>query len=225
MIQPMFRRYRPIEPNEFLIAAADCSQGGSDYNACQFYSKTKLDVPLVYHARGVAAQMTAECFPIFEKLFDITGIPPLVCFERNNGGASEMERLAALNRLSKYVIYVKQVPGQVTPEHTNKYGWDTSGTTRGAMFGDLKDMIDRHAVTLYDKPTIDELFSIIKVYRAGTWQGEAESGAHDDLTIALAIAIELSLDAKLIVPQSVNRTPPPWYNPSMSYNNPNNFTK
>lgn len=219
----MFRVYRQPEPGEFFIVAGDCSQGGNDFNACQFLSKSRLDVPVVYHSRGVAAQMTAEVFPVIEKLFDITGIPPIVCFERNNGGASEMERLAALNRLSKYSLYIKTLPGQVAPQQTNKYGWDTTGASRGGMIGDLSDTIENRIISLYDKPTIDELFSFIKVYRAGRWTGEAEKGSHDDLTIALAIANELRLDIKVVVPKSLNREAPAWYNRSMSYNNPNLF--
>jgi hypothetical protein len=214
----MLRVYRDLQINEFLIAAGDCSQGGSDYNACQFYSKNFMDVPLVYHSKGVAAQMTTEVFPILEKICDLTGVPPLVCFERNNGGASEMERLAAMNRLAKYSLYVKKLPGQVTPEESNKYGWDTTSLSRGDMFGDLKQAIDNRIVNLYDKPTVDELFSIVSVYRAGKWQGEAEKGGHDDLTIALAIAIQVSQSA--LPPQSVNRKPPGWYNQSQSYNSP-----
>lgn len=150
-----------------------------------------MDVPLVYHAQGVAAQQTNEIQPIFEKLKDITGIRPIVALERNNGGASEMERLAAMNHNGKYDLFTFKTQGQVEERDSNKLGWDTTSSTRGAMCGDLKNCIDSKVITIYDKPTIDQMYSFIKVYRAGKWQGEAEKGMHDDLIMSLAIAWQL----------------------------------
>lgn len=184
----MYKQYRNLEPGEFIIVSGDCSQGGGDYNACQFLSKSKLDVPLVYHARGVAATMTSDVIPVLERIFDTTGVKPIVCFERNNGGASEMERLSVLNRLGKYQIYKMREIGVQNPQHTDKLGYTTNTATRPMMLGDLKNAIDNHLLNIYDPTTINEMFAFI-INDQG--KPEAEVGAHDDLIMSLAIAWQL----------------------------------
>ena len=180
------RLYRDFEAGEFIVVAADTSSGMGDYCAAQFISKTKFDIPLVYQAHGVAVQMTSEIMPVIEKIYDITRVQPLVGLERAAGGASELDRLAALNRSGKYKMYIGKYPGRKEAISSGKYGWDVTGYSRGQMLGDLKDFIDKHILAIYDEPTINELFSFIEVYRAGRWQGEAEKGQHDDLCMSMA---------------------------------------
>lgn len=184
----IFRQYRPLKEGEFIIVGGDCSQGGSDYSACAFLSKSGLDFPMVYHSRGVAAQMTAAIFPVLERIFDVTGVPPMVAFEANNGGASEMERLSVLNRLNKYRLYVMKSIGRVESEPTGKYGYQTNMATRPILLGDWKQTVDKRLVNIYDKETIREHLSFI-VSPSG--KAEAESNAHDDLIFAHAIAWQL----------------------------------
>ena len=184
----MFRQFRPIEKGEFLLVAGDCSQGGKDYNACQFLSKTRLDVPLIYHAQGVAAQMTREIFPILEKIFDTTGTRPIVALETANGGASEMDTLNVLNRLGKYELFKMPSIGRSESPESKILGYVTSGGTRPILVSDLKDAIKGRTITIYDKPTIKELLSFI-INKQG--KPEAEAGAHDDLVMSLAIAWQM----------------------------------
>ncbi len=184
----IFKQYRPLKEGEFIIVGGDCSQGGADYNACAFMSKSGLDFPIIYHSRGVAAQMTPEIFSVLEKIFDATGVPPIVAFESNNGGASEMERLSVLNRLNKYRLYVMKSVGRVESEPTGKYGYNTNTATRPILLGDWKQAVDNKLVGLYDKETIKEHLSFI-ISPSG--KPEAESNAHDDLIFAHAIAWQL----------------------------------
>ncbi len=189
----MFKQYRKIDKGEFLIVAGDCSQGGDDYNACHFLSYNKLDVPLVYHTQGVAAQMTADVQPVLERIYDITSVKPVVGFERNNGGGSEMERLRVMNRERKYDLFVmpqigKDQEGTDAPQTTKKLGYDTNVASRPTLVGDLKEAIDSRLFVIYDSATIGEMFTFIK-NRNG--KAEASTGAHDDLLLAFAVAIQI----------------------------------
>lgn len=186
-----FRQYRKIEPNEMIVAFADTSAGMGDYSACQFLSKTKIDVPLVYHSKKIATEMTNEIYPVLEKIFDITGIKPLVAYERNNGGVFELERLATLNRLGKFDIYKMITYGKSTNPTPVKLGWDTNTATRPKMLADLKDAIDNQALTIYDRATVEEMFSFVLVETTSSVKAQAESGAHDDLVMSLAGAWQL----------------------------------
>lgn len=187
----MFRRYRPYRKGEFYLVAADTSAGGGDFCAAQFLSKTHLDVPSVYHSPDTATSMTPLIHEELEQIFDITGVKPVVAYERANGGAFEMDRLASLNRLGKYTIFVMPGYGQVENVESKKLGWDTNTATRPNMQKELKDAIDNQLITLYDKPTISELFSFIVVQTSSSWKAQAEKNAHDDLVMALAIAWQM----------------------------------
>jgi len=189
----MFRRFRPYQKGEFFVVAADTSWGGTDYCAVQFLSKTNLDVPVVYHSKVLATEMTPLIHLELEKIYDQTQVKPVVAFERNNGGTAEIERLATLNRNGKYTIYVEKsrVGDTRTMEDTTKLGWTTSSSSRPIMLQMLKEAIDNRLITIYDKPTVNEMFAFIISQTSSSWKAQAEQGAHDDLIMALAIAWQL----------------------------------
>lgn len=186
-----FRQFRKIEKGEFFIVAADTSAGMGDYCAVQFLSKTKLDIPLVYHSKLLATEMTNALHPVLEKLSDLTGVKPVVTYERNNGGVFELERLSALNRLGKYKIHKMMTYGTIDNPDVTKLGWDTNTATRPKMLADWKEAVDKHLVAIYDKPTINEHFSFILSQTSSSVKAKAESNAHDDLVMSCAIAYQL----------------------------------
>lgn len=186
----MIRKYREWERGEFVLIACDTSWGGGDYSTAQFLSKTKLDVPLVYHSKVTTTEMTPEIHRIAEEISVKTGVRPVVCFEQNNGGTAELARLARLNRDGMYTLYLQKsgagtVDGQ---EQSEKYGFNTNSATRPAMLTLLKEAIDNQLIKIYDKPTINEMFAFIV---KPTGKAEAEQGAHDDLIMSLAIAWQM----------------------------------
>ncbi len=183
-----WRQYRQIDKGEFFLIGGDTSQGGNDYNTLQFFSRNKLDVPLVYQSHGVAADMTVDMFPVIEKIYDVTQIKPMVGIERNNGGGSEMKRLYVLNRLNKYDLFKMPIIGQEEDRETENFGYGTTGATRPILVGDLKHAIDGRSFKIYDEPTMSELHSFII---SKTGKPEAEKNAHDDLVMALAIAWQM----------------------------------
>ncbi len=187
----MFRQFRSFDQTEFVVVGCDTSAGLGDYSTAVFLSKTHLDVPLVYHSKSIATDMTNSILPVLERLHDITGVKPTIAYERNNGGLFEMDRLASLNRANKYEIFQMPGYGNQTNDQTNKLGWDTNTATRPKMLSDLKDAIDNRVLIIRDKFIINELFSFITVQTTSTRRAEAEKGAHDDLVMALAIAWQL----------------------------------
>lgn len=203
----MFRAYRRIEEGESILVAADSAAGGMDYCAVQFLSRERLDVPLVYHSKALATQMTTDLHPMLETIHDITGKQPTVAYERNNGGVFEMERLASLNRAGKYKIF--NMPNTTTQgmEDTKRLGWDTNSATRPAMLTQLKEAIDKQLITIYDKETILEMFSFVVVQTSTAWKAQAEKGAHDDLVMSLAIAWQLyrfvPVETEQLIPQII----------------------
>lgn len=185
-----FRRYRAYQKGEFIIAAADTSAGGNDYSACQFLSKTNLDVPVVYHSKVTATEMTPSLAQELSIIYRQTGVRPVVAYEQNNGGSFELQRLATLNRDGDWKMYLQKshIGTEDGSEDTEKYGFNTNSATRPAMLTLLKEAIDNQLINIYDKPTINEMFAFIV---KPTGKAEAEQGAHDDLIMSLAIAWQM----------------------------------
>src|SRR5882672_4203730 len=201
-----WRQYREISNDEFFVVGVDTAQGGNDYSVATFFSKTNLDVPLIYHANVLATEMTNRILPVLERIYDITGIAPVVAYESNAGGVFELERLATLNRANKYRIYTMMTYGSVQNAEEKKIGWNTNTATRPKMLADLKEAIDNQLIRIYDKATINELYSFI-INKQG--KAEAENGAHDDIVMSLAIAYQLAqteLPIKVGFTQTYNKT-------------------
>lgn len=188
MAQPhhYFRRYRPWQPGEFVLLFIDTAAGGSDRVAGQFLSHRWLDLPEVLHAHVTITAITPLIHEELLSIYKQTSIRPIVCFERNNGGAFELERLARLNRHNDYRIYTQKRlnPSTGRTEDTGVAGWDTNTATRPKMLQELDDGLNSRLLHLYDRQTINECFSFIVNPKTG--KAEAEEGAHDDLVMSLA---------------------------------------
>lgn len=188
-----WREYRQLEEGELVVVGVDTAAGGLDYCAAQFMSVTKRDVPLVYHAKQLASEMTPELHRRLIDIHDLTGIKPVIAYERNNGGVFELERLSRLNKYNQYTIYqTKQDTGTIRGMQSSpKLGWSTDTATRPVMLADLKEAIDNKLFLFYDRPTLDEMFSFVVVQTTSSWKAQAENGMHDDLIMSLAIAWQL----------------------------------
>ena len=190
-----FKQYRSLKRGEQIYVGADTSMGCSDNCVAQFFSSKYYDIPIVFSSPIIATQMTNELYPALNKVSQITGVMPLVAYERNNGGAFELERLATLNRQGLYDIFrypiVDSVSGEV--KKSDKLGWDTNTATRPQMLGHLKEAIEKKIIRIYDQQTLKEMFSFITVQHSNSVKAEAENGAHDDHVMALAIAYEMYL--------------------------------
>ena len=182
----MLRLYRKPQQGEFFVVFGDCSQGGSDSNYIQFLSKSSQDFPMVIKMQDVAAAMTPVLHQALEWLFDQTKVKPVVALERNNGGASEMERLRLMNRSDKYKLYYMKRDGIVT----DKLGFITDAVSRPKMIGDWKVAFDTTQFNIYDEETIQQHRTFITNKRD---RPEAAPNTHDDAVMSCAGAYQLYL--------------------------------
>ena len=177
------------KPGEFFVIGGDCSQGGDDTNESHFFSVTDLDFPIVYTSEGVAAAMTNAVFPWLEWVCDLTGIIPVVAFERQNGGASEMYRMEALNKKHKYEVFkMPRIGSDKEEQKEPKFGWDTNAATRPKLVSDWKIAVDGRLPTIYEEDAVSQHRTFV-VNKEG--KPEAARGSHDDKVIAPAIAWQL----------------------------------
>lgn len=186
-----WRQYRPIEKGEFLLFAVDTASGGGDNTTCQGLSKTKIDVPLVFQSNVTTSDFIPELVRVLERVYDITGVKPVVALERNNGGSFLMDRVAALNLNGKFIVFEMPKFGSVNNNEASLLGWSTNTATRPKMLQELKDVIKKQVIKIYDRQTINEFLSFIIVQTSSSWKAQAEKKAHDDLVMALAIAWQM----------------------------------
>lgn len=186
-----WRQYRTIEKGEFLLFSVDTASGGGDYTVCQVLSQTKIDVPMVFQSKVTTSDFIPDLVRVLEKVYDITGVKPVVSLERQNGGSFLMDRVAGLNLNGKYEIFKMPKFGNVNNNEPNLLGWDTNSGTRSKMLQELKDAVEKQVIKIYDRQTVNEMLSFIVVQTSSAWKGTAEIGAHDDLVMALAIAWQM----------------------------------
>jgi hypothetical protein len=132
-----------------------------------------------------------ELVRVLERIYDITGVKPVVALERNNGGAFLMDRVAGLNLNGKYEVFKMPKFGNVENNDPNLLGWNTTSATRPKMLQELKDAIEKQLFKVYDRQTINEMLSFIVVQTSSSWKAQAEMKSHDDLVMALAIAWQM----------------------------------
>ena len=193
LLENEFREFRDLKKGEQLYVGCDTSFGCGDSSVAQFFSSKRFDFPMVYETNKIATEMTDDIFPILNYVYDETGLMPLVAYERQNGGAFEMERLAKLNKEGKFDIFRMPINDNGIIKKSDKLGWDTTTATRPQMLGHFKEAIDARLIRIYDKATLDEMYSFIRVQHSNAVKAEAEKNAHDDLVMAAGIAYEMYL--------------------------------
>jgi hypothetical protein len=145
----------------------------------------------VYQSKKTTSDFIPELARVLNSIFDMTGIKPIVALERNNGGSFLIDRLGAINHADKYELFKMPNYGRENAPESVTFGWSTNTATRPKMLQELKDAIDKEALKVYDKPTINEMFSFVVVQTTSTWKAQAENNAHDDLVMSLAIAWQM----------------------------------
>lgn len=179
-----FRRYRPWQQGEFVLLFVDTAAGGLDSVAGQFLSHRWLDVPQVLHTPVTITAMTPIIYTELINIRKQTGVRPCVAFERNNGGGYELERLARLDHFGDIRFYTMKQLKNGKLFDSGIVGWDTNTATRPKMLQELDNGLNSRLMHLYDRPTVNEMFSFIVNPKTG--KAEAEEGAHDDLVMSLA---------------------------------------
>ena len=111
----------------------------------------------------------------------------LLGVESNNQGLAVLQYLRGYNNL-----YHRTTFDEETQKRTKKMCWRTDTKTKPMMISELAPMIRQHLVKVVDKETKSELMSYIN----NNGKFEAQSGSHDDLVIALALAVQMNKEMR-----------------------------
>lgn len=188
----MFKHYRKLNRDEFLVIGYDMAMGGDDYSSIVPVSKTYVDVPFVYNSQETATTTTNKLLPMLKTIYEQTGVKPVLAPETNNGGTYEINRMLNSPEAPYFTMYrPKTGIGTMDIDQGEKYGFTTNSATRPKMLEELKNAIDNKLIKIYDRYIINQLYSFIIKRSPSGWKPQAEQGQHDDLVMALAIAWQL----------------------------------
>ena len=168
--QPAFTKY---------CLGGDTAGDGSDYFTGHVLdAKTGIQVATVRHQFD-ADQYTRQMYCLGKYYKDA-----LIGIEANfdTYPIRELQRLGYPNQ------YVREVVDSYTGNTEKRFGFKTTPLTRPTILSGLVEIVRDHTYTINDKDTLDELLTVVKNEKGRI---EAASGAHDDLTMGLAIAHEI----------------------------------
>ena len=188
----MFKHYRKLNRDEFIVIGYDMAMGGDDYSSVVFLSKTNIDIPIVYNKQETATVTTNRLLPFLKTVYEQTGVKPVVAPECNAGGIYEINRMLNSPEATYFTMYrPKTGIGTMDIEQGEKYGFTTNSATRPKMLEELKNAIDNRLIKIYDRDIVNQMYSFIIKRSPSGWKPQAEQGQHDDLVMSLAIAWQL----------------------------------
>lgn len=110
--------------------------------------------------------------------------------ENNNHG---LTTLTTIKKAEYWNIYFSKSYDKISDKITQKVGWSTNGRTKPLMIDKLGEFIREMLIGIYDDEAISECLTYVIEDNGKT---NAQSGCHDDMVIAIAIALQLLLEGK-----------------------------
>lgn len=199
-INPNEKGYMRIykEPNEFHTYAIGCDVsegkitseeiGGSkerDYSCAQVLDKTTYEQAAVWYGRADPDRLGRELDLLGRYYNDA-----LIGVERNAIGITP---LIVLRDLGYPNLYYREKIGMITDKITSELGWVTDSISKESIIADAVTLIRDKRIILYDEDTLSEMRSFM---RDAEGHARAAKSAHDDMVMALLIAIRMLQKAR-----------------------------
>lgn len=158
------------------VLGGDTAGTGSDYFAAHVLdNRTGEQVAVVHHQFG--ERMFAEQVYCLGNYYN----EALVGVEINYSTYPQM----CLEELGYTNFYVRKRLDTFTGGLMDAFGFETTTKSRPLIIDTLKDVAKQALETIYDYDTLGEMLTFVY---SENWKPQAETGEHDDLVMALAIA-------------------------------------
>jgi hypothetical protein len=167
----------PQQLHEYIVGADPAEGEGGDSSAVTVIDRRTAETVASFHVDNIEPGIFARALVLIGKLYR----DALIAVERQNHGH------AVLSTLRLYEQYPR-----VYSARDGKPGWSTTPVTRPVLFDDAYRAIEDGALTTPDAATYAEMKALV---RGPTGKVEARHGAHDDLFVSLAIALQARASA------------------------------
>ncbi len=177
------RIYREPEKKRRYVIGADTAGEGSDWFAAQVIDADSCQQVAVLHQQ-TDADLFAQQLYWLGKLYNTALIAPEVNFD-----PTVVDKLADWHYLR---LYMRQKEDDITERVRLSYGYRTDKLNRPVAIAELIELMRDHPECVSDRATLEEMMSFV---RNDHGRAEAAEGAHDDLIMALAIALYVRAQA------------------------------
>lgn len=175
--------FKDVEPRHPYVFAIDPAEGGNDYYSGQMIDNLTGEQVATYHSQQNEEHSVLQCYALGKYYNDA-----LVCPE-SNVGSYTIKTFVALDYPNIYQRVTAIDNMHRTSEQ--KMGFRTTAENRKQILTDLQTWANANYALLNDPETLNEMLTFTRQQKKlkGIWWG-AESGAHDDLVMSLAIALQ-----------------------------------
>lgn len=172
--------YLPNTPEftSYCIGGDTAGEGSDYFTGHVLDAKTGLQVATLRHQFD-ADQYTRQMYCLGKYYKDA-----LIGIEANFDSypIRELQRLGYPNQ------YVREAMDTYTGKTEKRFGFKTTSLTRPAILSRLIEIVREHCNLINDRETLEEMLTVVRNEKGRI---EAAEGAHDDLTMGLAIAFEI----------------------------------
>jgi phage terminase large subunit len=186
---------KPNQPafTEYCIGGDTAGEGSDYFTGHVLDAKTGLQVAVLRHQFD-ADQYTRQMYCL-GKYYNNA----LIGIEAN----FDSYPIRELQRLGYLKQYTREAIDTYTGRTEKRFGFKTTSLTRPTILSALIEIVREHCYLINDKDTLEEMLTVVRNEKGRI---EAAEGAHDDLTMGLAIAHEIKsqvvfIQEPIVVPQ------------------------
>lgn len=177
------RIYAEPEKKRRYVIGADTAGEGSDWFAAQVIDADTCQQIAVLHQQ-TDADLFAQQLYWLGKLYNWALVAPEVNFD-----PTVVDKLVDWHYPR---LYMRQKEDDITERVRLSYGYRTDKLNRPVAIAELIELMRDHPECVSDRATLEEMMSFV---RNGHGRAEAAEGSHDDLIMALAIALYVRAQA------------------------------
>lgn len=166
-----------IPLTEPYVLGADTAGDGSDWNTGHIIDTRQRQRAVIRLQKD--EDLFADQLYCLGKMYNDAMITPEVNF-------STYVTNTLINREYPNVYIRETSPDSISKQMTKKYGFNTNKATRPPLLAELKILVRDRIECIVDLPTLKEMMTFIINEKS---KPEAVSGEHDDLIMALGIAL------------------------------------
>lgn len=180
------RIWRQPQKDKFYVIGADVAEGLAigDYS-CAVVLDEEYNMCASWHGHTDPDLFGDELVKL-AKYYNEAYLTP----ETNNHGHTTMRRI--LNR-EYWNIYYQKNYSKISDQVTQKPGWRTDRRTKPLMINMLCEFIREEWIDMPWDHLISELFTYVRLEDGST---NAQTGCHDDIVMATAIALQLLVEGR-----------------------------
>jgi phage terminase large subunit len=165
------------------VLGGDTAEGGADWQTGSIRNNVTLNQAAVWRSK-MDGDMYAKYMYCLGRFYN----DALIGIEVNFDYHPTQE----LQRLGYYKQYKREIVDDISlSAKQHKFGFMTTRITRPVILSKHVAQAREHIETFNDADTLEEMLSFIRVEKGNKIRSEADSGAHDDLIFADAIALEI----------------------------------